>query len=89
MLENVKSYLRISWEDDDELLLGFIERGKEVLNSLSGKELNYEEESTQKALLLDYCRYAYNNATECFEDNFYKEISRLQYQIALEDRRDK
>jgi hypothetical protein len=30
------------------------------------------------SLLLDYCRYAYNNALEYFEENFRAQILRLQ-----------
>jgi len=34
-------------------------------------------------LLLDYCRYVYNNASEYFEENYSKEILRLQLQEGI------
>ena len=35
------------------------------------------------SLLLDYCRYVYNNASEYFEENFSKELLRLQLQEGI------
>lgn len=126
MLNKVKDYLKITWNDEDNLIQDIIDRGKEYINDLVGTELEYkivtsaheayesalagiledvkrEEEpiTTEEAitlileaeeardsivvkptpaaaLLLDYCRYVYNNASEYFEENFKKEILRLQ-----------
>ena len=81
MLQIVKDYLKITWGDEDAGLTDLISRGQEYLNNLVGAELNFEE-ALPCSLLLDYCRYAYNNAIEYFEDNFQKEILRLQLQTA-------
>mgnify|MGYP001055497213 CR=1 FL=1 len=80
MLQAVKDCLKITWSDEDNNLLSLVDRGKAVLNDLTGTELDFETESPARALLLDYVRYAYNNATEYFEENFGKEILRLQIQ---------
>ncbi len=85
MLEEVKDYLKITWEDEDSYIQGIINRGKDYLNNLTGTELGLEVEGQPKALLLDYCRYAYNSALEYFEENFYKEILRLQLQEAVKE----
>lgn len=83
MLQELKNYLKITWDSEDIYLQNIIARGKEYLKDLTGTEINYEEEGQAKSLLLDYCRYYYNNAVEYFEDNFQKQIVRLQYKEAI------
>jgi len=78
MLDKVKSYLRVTWDDDDTAITDLIARGKEKLEELAGAELDFETEGLARSLLFDYCRYAYNNASEYFEENFQHEILRLQ-----------
>lgn len=84
MLQEVKDYLKITWNDEDSNITGIIARGKACLNDLVGVELDYESEGQPKSLLLDYCRYAYNNALEYFEENFKREILRLQLKVSVE-----
>lgn len=84
-LKEVKNYLRITWRDEDIKLTKIIARGKDYLQNLTGTELDFEKEGQPKSLLLDYCRYAYNNALEYFEENFHKEILRLQLQEAVKE----
>jgi len=83
MLQELKGYLKITWNDEDIVLNGFILRGKEYLKDLAGADLDFESESSAKSLLLDYCRYAYNNALEYFEENFSREILRLQLKVGI------
>lgn len=83
MLQELKSYLKITWNDEDTSLNRLIDQGKSYLNDLTGVTLEYETEGQPKSLLLDYCRYAYNNALEYFEENFQKEILRLQLKSAV------
>lgn len=85
LLVEVKDYLKITWEDEDNYLQGIINRGKNYLKQLTGTELDFEVEGQPKALLLDYCRYAYNNALEYFEENFHKELRRLILQEAVKE----
>jgi hypothetical protein len=83
MLQAVKNYLKIAWNDEDSHIQGIIDRGQAYLNDLTGAELDYETDGQPKALLLDYCRYVYNNASEYFEENFAKELLRLQLQEGI------
>lgn len=78
MLQEVKDELKITWDDEDIALGRMITRATENLNDLMGVELDYETNSQAKTLFLNYCRYDYNQALEYFEDNFQKEILRLQ-----------
>ncbi len=79
MLNDVKDYLNITWDHEDVKISKMIERGESKLNTLTGVELDFSAEGEPKSLLLDYCRYAYNNALEYFESNFSDEILNLQF----------
>ena len=83
LLQQLKAYLKITWDDEDEALAGMIERAKAYLNDLTGVELDFEKEAPPKSLLLDYCRYVYNNASEYFEENYQQELIRLQLTTAV------
>lgn len=78
MLEEVKEELKITWTDEDDSLSRLIIRAKDNVDDLIGVKLDYENNSQAKTIFLNYCRYDYNNALEYFEDNFSKEILRLQ-----------
>jgi hypothetical protein len=78
MLEAVKGYLKITWDDEDVEIGRLIAQGEAVLEELAGAELDFQSEGLARSLLFDNVRYAYNNASEYFEDNFAKQILRLQ-----------
>lgn len=83
LLDEIKEYLRITGEDEDNIINAAILRGKAKLEGLTGTPLDYEVEGLAKSLLFDFCRYSYNNAAEFFEENFRSEILRLQLQSAV------
>lgn len=85
MLQKVKDYLKITWDDEDQNLTEIIERAKAYLNNLVGIELDFDAEDDPRALLLDRCRYVYNNAGEYFAENFEGDILRLQLAAAVKD----
>lgn len=85
LLDDVKNYLRITGNDEDADITKRISRGKSKLEGLTGTPLDFEVEGLANSLLLDYCRYDYNNASEYFEENFSSEILRLQFQSAVKD----
>ncbi|MGI6629356.1 MAG: phage gp6-like head-tail connector protein [Bacillota bacterium] len=78
MLKEVKDYLKITWNDEDAAIVRLIDRGIAKLQELVGAELDFDIEGQARSLLFDYIRYAYNNASEYFEENFQQEILRLQ-----------
>lgn len=85
LLDLVKDHLKITWDDEDILLINILERAEKSLNALMGVELNYNIPGPAQELLLERCRYDYNNALEYFEQNFAREILRLQLQVAAEE----
>ncbi len=84
MLQEIKDYLKITWDDEDPDIQNMIGRGKKRLEGLAGATLDFVEEGPARELLFEYCRYAYNNALEYFEENFRKEIIRLQLKTGAE-----
>ena len=137
MLQTVKDYLKITWDDEDVAIQGIIGRGQAYLNGLAGAELDYavcvsndeqyaadlrailgeltaepaegeeamtideaiaqilaaegrRDSCTAKpslavSLLLDYCRYAYSNALEYFEENFRQDLYLLKLTVATKE----
>ena len=84
MLDEVKSYLKITWDDENTEIQNIIDRGKKRLEGLTGGTHNYSVPGLAKDLLLNYCRYDYNNAVEYFEENFQTEILRLQLNTGVD-----
>lgn len=86
ILEELKAILKITWEEeDDTLLLPMIKRGQAKIKSIVSKKVNFDEDLVARDLLLNYCRYAYNNAGEYFEENFCSEIVSLQLEYAIKE----
>jgi hypothetical protein len=85
LIDELKNNLAITGTAQDIALENIISRGKARLNGLAGVTLDFESEGLPQDLLLEYCRYAYNNALEYFEENFTKEILRLQLESAVKD----
>ncbi|MHB8036181.1 hypothetical protein CF069_20205 [Clostridium botulinum] len=83
MLEELKKYLRE--EDNEDILRDILKDGEKYLNRLAGIELDYSNNILAKTLLLDYCRYKYNNASEYFLENFREDILSLQLESAVKD----
>jgi len=83
MLQAIKDYLKLTWDDEDAHIQELIDRGKTYLEELVGAELDFETEGLSRSLLFDYCRYVYSNASEYFEENFQQEILRLQLQVGV------
>lgn len=76
-LEDVKNELDITFDDprNDRKITAIMRRAESKIRKYVGvdeeTELNLEEE----ALIVNYCRYDYNNALEMFETNFQREIN--------------
>lgn len=78
MLEELKKYLKITYDEDDYNLQRSLRAGKDYLEFIAGTTLDFESSFINKTLLFNYCRYDYNNALEYFTDNFNKELVQLQ-----------
>lgn len=88
LLPEVKSYLRITWQDEntDANVRGYIARGMARLSDIAGTpDLDFVTDGQPKALLLDYCRYANSQALEMFEKNFGGELLDLNLGCQFEE----
>lgn len=87
LLKNVKSYLRITWDDEDEDIQDMINRAIGFFESID-INVNFVTNQQAKQLLLDRCRYIRNYATEEFANNFLSEILNLQMSLILPNYRE-
>ena len=77
LLNAVKNYLRITWDEEDAELAEMIDRGIAFFN-IRGINVNFAEHKVAQQLLLDRCRYVRNYKAEEFENNFLSDILNLQ-----------
>lgn len=82
-LQEIKDYLKITWNEEDSNLIELMESGKSFLNGKAGVQLDYITDYNSIQLLKDYCRYAYNHSLELFETNFKREILNLSLREAV------
>nr|DAX85130.1 MAG TPA: Head Tail Connector Protein [Caudoviricetes sp.] len=85
LLEELKRALQITWDESNAHLTDCLKRGQSKLNALTGTTIDFDKNVEARALLLDYCRYDYNNFSEHFEECFAHEILRLQLAEAIDD----
>lgn len=83
LLAQLKAILRITWNDEDVELKNLLLRSKVYLQELCGTLFDFSTEEAPLSLLLERCRYVYNNAADEFETNFQHELSRLILNVAL------
>ena len=59
MLDEIKNYLNITWEDADidKKLTSMIEESKKAINGLMGVEIDFDVDLEQKELLKNRIRY--------------------------------
>lgn len=87
LLQELKDRLLVTWDDEatDRQLNRMIVRGQAYLNELCDTSFTFSAGSPERELLMERCRYDWNNALSDFEDNFSKELSRLILRAAVDD----
>ncbi len=75
--DQLKSYLHITWNEEDATLLDKVKEGIAYLDDIAGTKIDYTTDLKAKPLLMDYGRYAYNHSLELFEINFERELFKL------------
>lgn len=80
LLDAVKNYLDITWDDEagDERLAGIISRGMRYIDAAAGEACNYTIEDKPRELLFDYVRYVRSGALDQFMTNYLPELTSLQ-----------
>lgn len=87
LIETLKTYLDITWDDPhtNAKLEGILARAQTKLCAYAGStELAFEDGSEEQQLLLDMCRYVWNNASEDFEANYLPDLLMLRAKYKTE-----
>lgn len=79
LLEDVKNYLDITWVDEagDKKLSGMILRSMNYLNEITGSDLDFSVEESQRTLLFVRVKYERANALDDFRKNYLSELNQL------------
>ncbi|WP_251867869.1 hypothetical protein [Enterococcus malodoratus] len=88
LLTDVKDKLYVSWSDNDEQIKKIILRASKYIQLKITQELSFTPDSEEYELMLERCRYDWNNALDEFEKNYSSEILALIQSYALKDWRD-
>ncbi|APC41529.1 hypothetical protein [Clostridium estertheticum] len=91
ILEMIKAYLHITWEDaNTELnLIDAIESSVAYLQGIAGvSAIDFEVNRLARDLLKDRCRYINSQALEVFEKNFASELMSLHIQSLVDSQPD-
>lgn len=85
LFDELKRYLKITWDDEDQDIQDLVDGGKAYLNEKAGVELDFENDLVVKQLLKDYGRYVYNHSLEMFEHNFQSQLTSLIIREGVKD----
>ena len=87
LLADVENYLGITWQDDATArkLRGIIAGGMAFLDLKIGTACDYAAPGLPRSLLMDYCRYARDDALDVFENNYLALIVAAQHERMVRD----
>lgn len=85
LLKELKDNLDITWDDENtnRKLERYILQSEAYLKELSGTSLDFPTNLRARDLLLERCRYQYNNVSDEFEKNFESELGRFILKEAI------
>ena len=85
LIDTVKNYLDITWDDahTNTKISGILARAQAKICAYAGSDsIDFGDGTTEQQLLLDLCRYIYNNASEDFEQNYRADLLMLRAKYA-------
>lgn len=79
--ETIKNETDIFWNDaeTEKKLKRYLEQGISKLREYAGKDIEFEEGTSEGALLIDYVLYAYYKKSEYFEQNYKSDLMWLRF----------
>ncbi len=85
LLADVKNHLNITWDDDatDNKIRGLVAAASVYLDGKGGTALDYEADGLPRTLLMEYVRYARDEALDVFENNYTALILAMQNERAV------
>lgn len=80
LLADVKNSLNITWSDQptDSRVAGLIAGASVYLDELGGAALDYIADGLPRTLLMEYVRYARDEALDVFENNYRHMLLEMQ-----------
>ena len=80
LLADVKNHINITWDDDatDNKIRGLIAAATVYLDGKGGAALDYEADGLPRTLMMEYVRYARDEALDVFENNYTSLILAMQ-----------
>lgn len=81
-LDSIKKHLKITCNYEDSEIKDMIEDGKTVINSICGSS-DFSVGGEAYTVLKAYCRYGRSGSTAMFEENYKRQLLRLQIQNGL------
>lgn len=84
LLETLRREFAITYEDKDEdaRLTAYAQRGMDYLDRYAQTELNYEEGTQARALLVSYVLYARSQALDEYPANYRRDLLALRFEAA-------
>lgn len=85
LLQDVETRLGITWRDPatDDRIRGWIAAGAAYLDGKAGEAQDYEADGAARTLLMEYVRYARDEAMDVFETNYRHLILALQNDLEV------
>lgn len=85
LLEDVKNQLNITWDDTatDDKIRGLIASASVYLDGKGGAVLDYEVDGLPRTLMMEFVRYARDEALDVFENNYTSLILAMQHERAV------
>lgn len=86
LLSDVKNYLNITWDDQatDDKVRGLIASATAYIDKKAGGEMDYDDDGEARTLMMDYVRYARDEALDVFETNYLSRIIALQNDMKIQ-----
>lgn len=87
LLVDVKNHLNITWDDSatDEKIRGLIASATVYLDGKGGTALDYDADGLPRTLMMEFVRYARDEALDVFENNYMTLILAMQNERAVAD----
>ncbi|WP_312248535.1 phage gp6-like head-tail connector protein [Streptococcus parasuis] len=79
LLGPIKLHLRVTWGSQDSEIKEYIEEGIAYIDGICG-ESDYSVSGLQRILLKAYCRRAWSGNTSMFEEDYRRQLLRLQHE---------
>ncbi len=85
LLADVKAYLNITWDDEatDNRVRGLIASASVYLDGKAGRMMDYTADGAARTLMMDYVRYARDEALDVFENNYLHLILAMQNDLGV------